>query len=267
MAKDWTTKEIAYIKKSALLAETNQVLNIDELAKKLGRSSKAVEMKIYKMRLDGQLPKTDYTKSRDVQGRAFSPEEDKRIIAMYNQNETYDDIGNSLGRTGQSIGGRIVRLKKIGKIKGSYGRKNWTEKEVKLLLKNIRFDENGYCNNHAELCCLLNKSYHQVAAKIGRLRKEEQITTVCDRTKTSVKSKESMDRFNCARFGKRTEAKPVSEDVSQTNIQIDTQSKVVQMIMTTVTTGTERITNFFTMDGELLTVKKEPTSSDHEVSH
>lgn len=35
--KNWTTKEIQYLKKNALLAETNEVLNIKEMANKLNR--------------------------------------------------------------------------------------------------------------------------------------------------------------------------------------------------------------------------------------
>ena len=50
--RNWTTKELAYIRKKSLLAETNQVLNAKELASKLQRSIKSVEMKIYAMQRD-----------------------------------------------------------------------------------------------------------------------------------------------------------------------------------------------------------------------
>ncbi len=67
--KNWTTKEIQYLKKHALLAETNVVLNIEQLAKKLGRSAKSVDVKIYKLRRDGQFPPTDFSKAFDPKGR------------------------------------------------------------------------------------------------------------------------------------------------------------------------------------------------------
>ncbi|MFK4568422.1 hypothetical protein [Enterococcus sp. UD-01] len=134
-AKNWTTKEIEYIRKNALFAETNAVLNVDQLAKKLSRPSKSVEMKIYKMRKDGLLPKTDYTKSFEAAGRRFSPDEDKRIIAMYRQNETYKDIGESLGRSEQSISGRIFTLKKMDKLSGIIHRKIGQKKKYNWLLK------------------------------------------------------------------------------------------------------------------------------------
>ncbi|EOI00709.1 hypothetical protein UAY_01812 [Enterococcus moraviensis ATCC BAA-383] len=256
-AKNWTTKEIEYIRKNALLAETNAVLNVDQLAKKLSRPSKSVEMKIYKMRKDGQLPKTDYTKSFDAKGRKFSAEEDKRIIAMYKQEETYRDIGESLGRSEQSIHGRIVRLKESGKIKPSVTQKNWSEKEIQLIIENIQFDENGFVLNYPELARLTNKKYSQVTNRVCRLRKKGLITVQADRSKTSIKSKKAMDRFNCARFGKRMEEQPVKDNSVQTNVNITTQSKMIQMIMTIVEIGNERTTNFFTTEGELLAVKKE----------
>lgn len=40
--KYWTTKEVSYIQKNALLAETNEVINVEDMAKKLGRSVAAV---------------------------------------------------------------------------------------------------------------------------------------------------------------------------------------------------------------------------------
>lgn len=43
--KYWTTKEVSYIQKNALLAETNEVINIENIAKKLGRSVAAVSKK------------------------------------------------------------------------------------------------------------------------------------------------------------------------------------------------------------------------------
>lgn len=267
MVKNWTTKEIEYIRKKALFAETNAVLNIDELAKRFSRSPKAIEMKIYKLRRDGQLPKVDHTKAFDVDGRRFNAEEDKRIIAMYKHNESYKNIGESLGRSEQSIAGRISRLKRNGKLKQTLAQKNWTNEEVEILLENIRFDENGFCCNHSEVARLCNRTYEQVVGKINRLRNEGLINVLPDKSKTSMKSKKAMDRFNCARFGKRMEDNPVKEESIQNVLQVETQSKMVQVIMTTIITGNIKTVNFFTSEGELLAVKQEPASSANDTSH
>lgn len=37
--KYWTTKEVSYIQKNALLAETNEVINIEDMAKKIRKIS------------------------------------------------------------------------------------------------------------------------------------------------------------------------------------------------------------------------------------
>ncbi len=263
--KNWTTKEIQYLKKNALLAETNVVLNIDQLAKKLGRSAKSVDVKIYKLRRDGQFPPTDFSKAFDPKGRNFTDQEDKRIIAMYKKGATYKEIGISLDRSEQSIGGRIMRLKKIGKLKQP--KKQWSQDQVNILLANIRFDENGFCCNHVELARLCNRTFEQVNRKLNDLRKKGVITVMPDRSKTSVKSKEAMNRFNEARFAHIPKKK---EDVLMTGstekpADISIESKQVSLILTTVIVSGQRTDQYFTQDGELIATKKEPTSGATEI--
>ncbi|WP_086348754.1 helix-turn-helix domain containing protein [Candidatus Enterococcus clewellii] len=255
-AKTWTTKEIQYIKKSALLAETNHVLNADQMAEKLARSIKSVESKIYKMQKDGDLPSIDRSKAFDAENRPFTPKEDKRLISMIKLGAGYEEIGEALGRNKSSVSGRLWRLRQNGKLK-HYSKSTWSDKQVQLIIENIKFDENGFVSNYAELAQLTKKRHTQIQQKISKLRKDGLITVQADRTKTSVKSKQAMDQFNCARFGKRMEDKPVTEKVAETNVKVETQSKVVQMIMTVVVAGNEKTINYFSMEGELLAAKKE----------
>lgn len=257
-AKTWTTKEISYIQKNALFAETNEILNVAELAKKLSRSSKSVETKTYNMLKDGLLPEIDRTKAFDSTNRPFTPKEDKRLIAMVKQGSSYVEIGEVLGRNERSISGRLSRLRKKGKLK-YYSKSHWSEKQIQLVIENVKFDENGFVSNYAELAQLVNKQFSQIQQKVSRLRKEGVITVQADRTKTSVKSKVAMNKFNEARFAQyQKEEKPVLEEkAAQTDVKIETQSKMVQVIMTTTIAGKERTTSFFTSEGELLTVKKE----------
>ena len=261
--KHWTTKEIQYLKKNALFAETNVVLNVEQLAKKLGRSLKSVDVKIYKLRQDGQFPPTDFSKSFDPRGRKFTESEDKRIIAMYRQQETYKAIGESLDRTEQAIAGRIMRLKKIGKLKQGNHKKHWTQKEVEILLANIQFDKNGFCCNHAELARLCNRTVEQVTAKMIRLRKAGLIETTADRGKTSVKSKQAMNQFNEARFAHVPKKK--EECVMASNSPISVESREVTLILTTTVINGQRSDQYFTKDGQLI-AKKELTSVAPEVS-
>lgn len=261
--KNWTTKEIQYLKKHALLAETNVVLNIDQLAKKLGRSAKSVDVKIYKLRRDGQFPPTDFSKAFDPKGRNFTDQEDKRIIAMYKKGATYKEIGISLDRSEQSIGGRIMRLKKIGKLKQP--KKQWSQDQVNILLANIRFDENGFCCNHVELARLCNRTFEQVNRKLNDLRKKGVITVMPDRSKTSVKSKEAMNRFNDARFAHIPKKKEESTMKELIQPSFTVESREVSLILTTTIINGQRSEQYFSKDGQLIAQKK-PTPVAAEVS-
>lgn len=261
--KNWTTKEIQYLKKNALLAETNVVLNVEQLAKKLGRSAKSVDVKIYKLRRDGQFPPTDLSKSFDPRGRRFTENDDKRIIAMYKKGATYKEIGISLDRSEQSIGGRIMRLKKIGKLKQP--KKQWSQDQVNILLANIRFDENGFCCNHVELARLCNRTFEQVNRKLNDLRKKGVITVMPDRSKTSVKSKEAMNRFNDARFAHIPKKKEESTMKELIQPSFTVESREVSLILTTTIINGQRSEQYFSKDGQLIAQKK-PTPVAAEVS-
>lgn len=266
--KNWTTKEIQYLKNNALLAETNVVLNVDQMAKKLGRTAKSVDTKIYKLRRDGQFPATDFSKSFDPRGRRFTTSEDQRIIAMYKQGASYKEIGENLDRAETSIGGRIVWLKKHKKLKPTMHQRNWTQEEIDILLTNIKFDENGFCCNHTELARLCKRTYEQVIGKICRLRRSGVLSQKPDKTKTSVKSKQAMNQFNEVRFAqyRKKEDKPVEPREKQTSEIISVESREVSLILTTVNLSDRRIDQYYTKDGQLIAVKKEPTSLADEVS-
>lgn len=266
--KPWTTKEISYIKRYALLAETNQVLNIKEMAKKLDRSPKAVEMKIYKMQKDEQLPKVDLSKSFDSKGRPYTLAEDHRIIEMYKAGETYKAIGESIDRTEHAIAGRILRLKQLGKIKNT-AKNTWSSSDEQLLLKTIKFDKHGYVSNYDELARKTKLNKKQLMQKVSRLRKQGKITQQTDRTKTSVKSKEAMNKFNDARFA-QYKKKEVSSMKTAPVATIETpsihvESKEVTLILTTIVLDGHTTQQYFTKDGQLI-AQKELTSSANEVS-
>ncbi|MDT2752313.1 helix-turn-helix domain containing protein [Enterococcus thailandicus] len=267
--KSWTTKEISYIKRYALLAETNQVLNAKEMAKKLNRSLKAVEMKIYSMQRDGQLPKVDMSKAFDTSRRPYSSTEDVRIMAMYKKGENYKTIGEAVGRSESAIAGRITRLKQKGKIKKS-SQKVWSESEVQTLLETIDFDEHGYVCNYDELTQKLKRRYEQVVRKVTVLRKQGRIQQRADRSKTSVKSKRAMNKFNEARFAqyKNREVEPMKTNPVETKHipAFSVNSMEVTVILTSVVLdGREIQQQYFTKDGQLI-VQKELTPSANEVS-
>ncbi|MFG5564349.1 helix-turn-helix domain containing protein [Enterococcus faecalis] len=266
--KLWTTKEVAYVKRTALLAETNEVLNIKEMAKRLDRTVQSVRNKIYNLQRSGEMPSIDKSKQFDTKGRHYSKEEDKRIISMYKAGATYKEIAEALERGEISVTSHIYKLRKDKKLKVQKV-SPWTEEQTLKLLENVSFDDNGFVNNHNELMRLTNKQYGQVTRKIYDLRKKGEIRIYADRTKTSVKSKQAMNQFNDARFAqyKKKEDKPVEPREKQTSEIISVESREVSLILTTVNLSDRRIDQYYTKDGQLLAVKKEPTSFADEVSH
>ena len=271
--RNWTTKELAYIRKKSLLAETNQVLNAKELANKLQRSIKSVEMKIYAMQRDGQLPKVDLSKSFDPNNRRFSPEDDKRVIAMYKQGESYQTIGKSIERTESSVANRIARLKRQGKIK-NIQKKLWTADEEQRLIDHVKFDEQGYVANYDELIGLVGRRYDQLVTKVAKLRKSGKIKTMADLTTTSVKSKKQMQKFNDARFAQyakkekepmKTEQPMRSRSVTAGSLSIE--SKEERMIHTVVIFAGVETHTYFSSDGtKIAEIQKEPTPVPASVS-
>nr|DAT52455.1 MAG TPA: CCAAT/enhancer-binding protein beta [Caudoviricetes sp.] len=271
--RNWTTKELAYIRKKSLLAETNQVLNAKELASKLQRSIKSVEMKIYAMQRDGQLPKVDLSKSFDPDNRRFSPEDDKRVIAMYKQGESYQTIGKSIERTESSVANRIARLKRQGKIK-NIQKKLWTADEEQRLIDHVKFDEQGYVANYDELIGIVGRRYDQLVTKVAKLRKTGKIKTMADLTTTSVKSKQSMQKFNDARFAQyakkeedsmQTEQPMQSRSVTAGSLSIE--SKEERVIHTVVIFAGVETHTYFSADGtKIAEIQKEPTPVSASVS-
>ncbi|MFQ7605742.1 MAG: helix-turn-helix domain containing protein [Enterococcus avium] len=256
--KIWTSKEIQYVKKNALLAETNEVLNVKEIAKRLERTENSIRNKIYSLQRSGDLPAVDKTKQRDASGRLFSLEEDKRMLSMYKQGATCQEIGQALGREETAITGRIYRLRKKGKIR-TRKRTQWTEAEKQLLIERVHFDETGHVDNYEELMQLLSKGYQQIVAKVSRLRKEGQISILAQEGTTSTKSREAMARFNDSRFARIPKEK---ESLSMNDFSIE--SKQVSLILTTIITGGQRIEQYFTQTGQVIATKKEPISRQVE---
>lgn len=263
MAKNWTTKEIQYLKKSALLAETNEVLNIADMARKLNRTAQSVQSKVYYLQRSEELPRIDRSKSFDIAGKPWSKEEDKRLIAMKKNGSTHAEIAEHLGRTENSVVSRVHRLKNSGKVKNI--RNRWTDEEIQLILDHLKFDSNGFVCNYDELARLVRKRLQQVYAKISRLRKEGVITEAPKQGTTSVKAKESMTRFNDARFAhipKKKEGSAMNELIQPS---FTVESREVTLILTTTIINGQRSEQYFSKDGQLIAQKK-PTPVAAEVS-
>ncbi|WP_240190174.1 helix-turn-helix domain-containing protein [Enterococcus gallinarum] len=255
------------------MAETNEVINVEDMAKKLGRSVAAVSKKIYELRRDGVLPKIKRELAFDSKGRPWTAEEEKRLIAMYKQGCSYVDIAEALGRSESSCSTKASKLQSIGKIK-SKRLAHWTDQEVALILDKVEFDANGYVSNYSELARVTGKQYSQVLQKVNRLRKEGKITTNVKPGTTSVKSKQSMQKFNAARFAQYAKKEEDSMQTGQpmqsrsvTAGSLSIESKEERVIHTVVIFAGLETHTYFSADGtKIAEIQKEPTPVPASVS-
>gem|GEM_PF-1459792 len=271
--KAWTTKELAYVQKNALMAETNEVVNAEQMAMKLGRSVSAVTKKISHMRKDGKFPRVKKEFAFDSDGRPWTATEEKRLIAMYKQGSSYEEIGEALGRSKGSCTNKSAKLRASGRVEPQKLNR-WPEKDTCILLDAIRFDQNGYVSNYEELAHLTGKQYSQVVQKVNRLRKEGKITTNAKPGTTSVKSKKQMQKFNDARFAqyakKEEDSMQVEQPIQSRSVNAESlsiESKEERVIHTVVIFAGVETHTYFSSDGtKIAEIQKEPTPAVTDVS-
>lgn len=99
--KPWSERETDYLRKAYSLGQTDT-----EIAADLGRT----EDSIYNKRRT--LGLRDDSKCK----RYWRPAEDKKLKKYYNQGISAYDIGQLLGRSLESVEGRLHRLRKAGKL-------------------------------------------------------------------------------------------------------------------------------------------------------
>ena len=129
-------------------------------------------------------------------------------------------------------------------------------------------------SNYPELARVTRKQYSQVVQKVGRLRKEGKITTNVKPGTTNVKSKQSMQKFNDARFAQyakkeedsmQTEQPMQSRSVTAGSLSIE--SKEERVIHTVVIFAGVETHTYFSADGtKIAEIQKEPTPVSASVS-
>ena len=163
------------IKENALFAETNQILNIEELSMDMDICTAVLERKFAEWRRHGLLPNVDRSLQFDLYNRHYSEAEDNKIINLKKQDFSYEEIGRLLGRSGKSIKSRIDYLVKHGKLEIVY---LWLDWEIEAIRNNVTFDKYGFVKNYSELIHLLQgrRNYKAISLKIIELRKQDRIT-------------------------------------------------------------------------------------------
>lgn len=203
---------LEYIKQNALFAETNQILNIEELSKEMDICIDRLEDKFAEWRKIGCLPKTDRSHQIDLHGRWYSKSEDNKIIYMKKRNVSNEEIGRLLGRSGGSIKSRTDYLKKSGKLESVY---HWQDWEIEVILRNVTFDKYGFVNDYPKLRNLLQgrRSQRAVYIKIIELRKQDKITVKPIPGKTSVAAIKALRKFKDITFAPKKKEQRTSQIV------------------------------------------------------
>lgn len=253
--KVWATKEIQYLKKYALLAETNEVLNIPELAKKLNRTETAVGAKIKTLRYqrDVSFPPVDRSLSFDRFNAPYTAAEDKRIIQMYERGFLSSEIAEAVDRSKAAINGRVSKLRKKGKIKNLKARK-WSNEEIELIKNNVKFDYTGRVQNYPELERILHRDPMALRYKMNKLRQTKQLDVKVDHSKSGINLKNEMIKADCYQFGTRFKPLPTDSFGDTT---------VIQVLVKPILMNGETVMEYRTQSGELLLTKK-PTSGATE---
>lgn len=163
--KHWTKEELERFNDEAILAaDTNAVLNFDELAEMLGRTVSGVKHVANKLRREGKMPKFDRNNQQDKHRSFYSESEKKMIASLIEQKYTYEEIAMITGRTKYGIEG-------FWRNNGYARTRKWTHEEETALLQNIRFDRYGVVTNYKELQEILNRQYDSIRREVYKLRK------------------------------------------------------------------------------------------------
>lgn len=101
LPKKWSERETDYLRKAYVLGQTDT-----EIAADLGRTEDSISSKRRALGL------RDDSKCK----RHWRPAEDKKLKKYYNQGISAYDIGQLLGRSLESVEGRLHRLRKAGRL-------------------------------------------------------------------------------------------------------------------------------------------------------
>ncbi len=141
----------------------------------------------------GQLFEIYWDDPIDPPAQPLTSREKERIISLYTAGCPLVTIAHELNQSEYAIVNKLNRLFKEGRLKPNRHRP-YTKDDINLLLKEIKFDENGYVLNTAYLARLLNRSKYQICRKISAMRKAGMIMTMPDRSKASKNWHDAMKR-------------------------------------------------------------------------
>lgn len=164
--KFWTQNEIDRVKNEVIMAaDTNAILNYEEIAEMFGRTISSVEHVVNDLRKQGKLPKFCRNNQQEKYRSLYSKSEKKMIATLIEQKYTYEEIAIITGRTKYGI-------QEFWRNNVYARTRKWTHEEETALLQSVKFDSYGIVENYEELQRLLNRGYDAIKNKIYDLRKK-----------------------------------------------------------------------------------------------
>lgn len=106
--KSWTTKELEIVRE-----QWKQGVSYHDIGVKLGRTERSVENAVYKLKLratKSNLPENDR--------RSWTPSTLKRLMSMYKEGASFEQMIDTFGRTATAIQAQIYGLRKKGRFTG-----------------------------------------------------------------------------------------------------------------------------------------------------
>lgn len=117
------------------IANENKDVNIDDLLELIKDNPKITVNEI-KSEENNQTKMTQISnkakKRSEFTKKRWTDEEDSTLIHLLKTGKTHSDIGKILGRTRQSVSGRVEKLKSSGKYI-SYEKQRYTNEEIELI--------------------------------------------------------------------------------------------------------------------------------------
>ena len=161
----WTEEDTETLLMYLILDHRNRVVNTEELAEQLSRSSGAILSRVQQLRKENRIPEAIVKRAQ-----RFTEEESNQLIQLRKQGIPIATIAKQLEKS------VIAVSDKLNALGITLEERNWwTAQEEQLLLDTVQFCERGRAVNLTELQQLLNRSEKSIKMKVVRMRKNGQL--------------------------------------------------------------------------------------------
>lgn len=165
----WTKTQEQFILDNMKLDEYNQLTNKEMLMRHLKVTNPQLTSKVQWLRLKGFMPPVIFNNSLEEYNNFYSESDTQKIIDMYYNGYTYNEICKVVNRSYGSVNVKIRRLKESGKIDVSRS-VEWTKEELEELVRLCDFTRTYNVKNVAEVAKKIGRTKQAVHCRLSKLR-------------------------------------------------------------------------------------------------